>query len=85
MKSPSLEKCIRVVGVILAIISGLSLLFCIALLGSAMEKRYSVTQSLGYWPLFTVLLLVVSGFFIFGAPHLVRAIGKNKSDEDKLG
>jgi len=85
MKSLSLEKTLRVVGFALACVAALSLLFCVALVGSALDKRYSVTQSVGYWPLFTVFLLLVSGCFIFGAPHLLRAIGKKKSHEDKLG
>jgi len=74
------EKFIRVAGVILAIMAGLSLLFCAALISNALEKRNSVTQSVGYWPLFTLCLSLLSAGFIFGAPRLVRAIGK-KSEE----
>ena len=80
----SIEKFIRIAGVILAIGAGFSLLFCLALIGTALEKRYSVIQSVGYWPLFTLFLLLLSAGFIFGAPRLARAIGKKESDENKL-
>jgi hypothetical protein len=84
MKLPNLERVIRVAGAVLALAAGLSLLFCVVLVGSAVSKRYSVIQAVGYWPLFTLFLLLMSGLFLFGVPHLVRAIGKKKSD-DKLG
>jgi hypothetical protein len=85
MKAPPLEKFVLVVGVALAFIAGLSLLFCIALVGVAMDKRNSVIQSVGYWPLFTLFLLLLSGCFILGAEPLAKAIGKKKSDEDRSG
>jgi hypothetical protein len=85
MKAPPLEKFVLVVGVALAFIAGLSLLFCISLVGVAMDKRNSVIQSVGYWPLFTLFLLLLSGCFILGAEPLAKAIGKKKSDEDKSG
>ncbi len=85
MKAPPLEKFVLVVGVALASIAGLSLLFCIALVGVAMDKRNSVIQSVGYWPLFTLFLLLLSGCFILGAEPLAKAIGKKKSDEDRSG
>ena len=85
MKAPPLEKFVLVVGVALAFIAGLSLLFCISLVGVAMDKRNSVIQSVGYWPLFTLFLLLLSGCFILGAEPLAKAIGKKKSDEDSSG
>jgi hypothetical protein len=85
MKAPPLEKFILVVGVALAFLAGLSLLFCISLIGVAMDKRNSVIQSVGYWPLFTLFLLLLSGCFILGAEPLAKAIGKKKSDEDSSG
>jgi hypothetical protein len=85
MKAPPLEKFVLVVGVALAFTAGLSLLFCIALVGAAMDKRNSVIQSVGYWPLFTLFLLLLSGCFILGAEPLAKAIGKKKSDEDRSG
>ena len=85
MKAPPLEKFVLVVGVALAFIAGLSLLFCIALVGVAMDKRNSVIQSVGYWPLFTLFLLLLSRCFILGAEPLAKAIGKKKSDEDRSG
>jgi hypothetical protein len=85
MKAPPLEKFVLVVGVALAFIAGLSLLFCISLVGVAMDKRNSVIQSVGYWPLFTLFLLLLSGCFILGAEPLAKAIGKRKSDEDRSG
>jgi hypothetical protein len=85
MKAPPLEKFILVVGVALAFLAGLSLLFCISLIGVAMDKRNSVIQSVGYWPLFTLFLLLLSGCFILGAEPLAKAIGKKKSDEDRSG
>jgi hypothetical protein len=80
MKAPPLEKFVLVVGVALAVIAGLSVLFCIALVGVALDKRNSVIQSVGYWPLFTMFLLVLSGCCFLGAEPLARAIGKKKSD-----
>jgi hypothetical protein len=84
MKAPPLEKLVLVVGVALAFIAGLSLLFCIGLVGVAMDKRNSVIQSVGYWPLFTLFLLLLSGCCFLGAEPLAKAIGKKKSDEDRF-
>ena len=81
MKAPPLEKLILVVGVALALVAGLSLLFCLGLVGVAMEKRNSVIQSLGYWPLFTMSLLLLSACCFLGAEPLAKAIGRKKSDE----
>ena len=81
MKAPPLEKFVLVVGVALAFIAGLSLLFCIGLVGVAVEKRNSVIQSVGYWPLFIMCLLVLSGCCFLGAEPLAKAIGKKESDE----
>jgi hypothetical protein len=83
MKAPPLEKLVLVVGVALAFIAGLSLLFCIGLVGVAMDKRNSVIQSVGYWPLFTMFLLLLSGCCFLGAEPLAKAIGKKKSDQDR--
>jgi len=49
------------------------------------SKGYTVLQFVGYWPLFTVVLLVMSGLLLVGAPRLARAIGKKKTDEENLG
>lgn len=81
MKAPPLEKFLEVVGVALALIAGMFLLFCIALVGVALEKRNSVIQSVGYWPLFTLFLLVLSGCCFLCADPFAKAIGKKKSDE----
>jgi hypothetical protein len=83
MKAPPLEKFVLVVGVALAFIAGLSLLFCIGLVGVAMDKRNSVIQSVGYWLLFTMFLLLLSGCCFLGAEPLAKAIGKKKSDQDR--
>ena len=81
----SLEKIILAAGFILAFAAGLSLLFCVVLVGSAVSKGYSVLQFVGYWPLLTIFLLLLSGCFILGAEPLAKAIGKKKSDEHKSG
>ena len=81
----SLEKIILAVGFVLAFAAGLSLLFCVVLVGSAVSKGYSVLQFVGYWPLFTIFLLLLSGCAILGAAPLARAIGKKESDEHKSG
>jgi len=83
MKAPALEKFVLVVGVALAVIAGLSLLFCVALVGVALDKRNSVIQSVGYWPLFTLLLVLLSGCCFLGAEPLAKAIGKRKPDEHR--
>jgi hypothetical protein len=83
MKARPLEKFVLVVGFALAFIAGLSLLFCIGLVGVAMDKRNSVIQSVGYWPLFTVFLLLLSGCCFLSAEPLAKAIGKKKSDEHR--
>jgi len=81
MKAPPLERFLEVVGVALALIAGMSLLFCVALVGIALDKRNSVIQSVGYWPLFTLFLLLLSGCCFLCAEPLAKAIGKKKSDE----
>ena len=81
----SLERIILAAGFIFAFAAGLSLLFCVVLVGSAVSKGYSVLQFVGYWPLFTMFLLLLSGCFILGAEPLAKAIGKKKSDEHKSG
>jgi hypothetical protein len=50
-----------------------------------MDKRNSVVQSVGYWPLFTLFLFLLAGCFILGAEPLAKAIGKKKSNEDRTG
>jgi hypothetical protein len=79
------ERTILAAGFILAFAAGLSLLFCVILVGGAVSKGYPVLQFVGYWPLFTVGLLVMSGLLLLGAPRLARAIGKKKTDEEHLG
>ena len=81
----SLKKIILAAGFILALAAGLSLLFCVVLVGSAVSKGYGVLQFVGYWPLLTIFLLLLSGCFILGAEPLAKAIGKKKSDEQKWG
>jgi membrane protein implicated in regulation of membrane protease activity len=81
----SLEKIILAAGFILAFAAGLSLLFCVVLVGSAVSKGYSFLQFVGYWPLFTIFLLLLSGCLILGAEPLAKAIGKKKPDEHKSG
>jgi membrane protein implicated in regulation of membrane protease activity len=81
----SLERIILAAGFILAFAAGLSLLFCVVLVGSAVSKGYSVLQFVGYWPLLTIFLLLLSGCFILGAEPLAKAIGKKRSDEHKSG
>ena len=79
------EKIILAAGFILAVAAGLSLLYCVVLVGSAVSKGYRLLEFVGYWPLFTVILLVLSGCLILGAEPLANAIGKKKSDEHKSG
>jgi membrane protein implicated in regulation of membrane protease activity len=79
------ERIVLAAGFILAFAAVLSLLFCVVLVGSAVSKGYRVLQFVGYWPLFTVVLSVLSGVFLLGAPHLAKATGKRKPDEENLG
>ena len=79
------ERIVLAAGFILAFAAGLSLLFCVVLVGSAVSKGYRVLQFVGYWPLFTIILSALSGLFLLGAPHLARAVGKRKPDEENLG
>ena len=83
MKAPPLEKVVLLVGIGLAFAAGLSLLFCIGLVGIELEKRNNVLQSVGYWPLFTVFLLLLSGCCILGAEPLAKAVGKKTPCEHK--
>ena len=85
MDTANLRKVFRRAGVVLLVFAGLSLLFCLELVGSALDKRYSVMQSVGYWPLFTLVLLLLAGCFTLGAPHLLRRLEKKRHDESKLG
>ena len=79
------ERIILGAGFILAFAAGLSFLFCVVLIGSAVSKGYRLFQFVGFWPLFAIVLSVMSGLFLLGAPHLARAIGKRKRDEKNLG
>ncbi len=83
VKATPLEKFVLVVGVALAFAAGLSLLFCIGLVGAAMAKQNSVMQSVGCWPIFTVFLLLLSGCCFLGAEPLAKAIGRKESDEHR--
>jgi hypothetical protein len=78
MKAPPLEKFILVVGVALAFIAGLSVFFWIV---PSKGPRDSVMELVGFWPLFTVFLLLLSGCCFLGAEPLTNAIGRKKSDE----
>ena len=80
-----LEKIMLAAGFILALAGGVSLLYCMILVGSAVSKGYKLVQFVGYWPLYTMFLLLLSGGLILGAEPLARAIGKKKSDEHKSG
>ena len=81
----ALEKIMLAAGFILVFAAGLSLLYCVVLVGSAVSKGYRALEFVGYWPLYTIFLLLLSGGFILGAEPLARAIGKRKSDEHKSG
>jgi hypothetical protein len=81
----ALEKIMLAAGFIFAFAAGVSLLWCVVLVGSAVSKGYRVLQFVGYWPLYVISLLLLSGCFILGAEPLARAIGKKKSDEHKSG
>jgi hypothetical protein len=81
----SLEKIILAAGLTLGFASGLSWLFCVVLVGSAVSKGYSVLQFVGYWPFFALFLLLLSVAFILGAAPLAKAIGKKNSNEHKSG
>ena len=81
----ALEKVMLATGFILVFAAGLSLLYCVVLVGSAVSKGYRVLEFVGYWPLYTIFLLLLSGGFILGAEPLARAMGKKKSDERKSG
>jgi hypothetical protein len=83
MKTPSLKTLIRVLGIALSLITCVSLLFCVALVFSATDKVYNVSQSLGYWPLFSLFLLLISVYLIAGAPHLVRLIERRRGEMTK--
>jgi hypothetical protein len=50
-----------------------------------MSKGYRVLEFVGYWPLYTIFLLLLSGGFILGAEPLARAIRKKNSHEHKSG
>ena len=78
-------RIILAAGFVLAFAAALSLLFCVVLVGSAVSKGYRLFQFVGYWPLFTVVLSVMSGLFLLGAPYLARAVGKRKADKENLG
>jgi hypothetical protein len=80
-----LEKIILAAGFTFAFVAGLSLLYCVVLVGSAVSKGYRLFEFAGYWPLFTVFLVLLSGGLILGAEPLARAIGKKKSHEHKSG
>jgi len=77
------EKIILAAGFIVAFAAGLSLLYCVILVGSAVSKGYRLLEFVGYWPLFTTFLLLLSGCCFLGAEPLAKAIGKKKSDQDK--
>src|SRR5437763_913738 len=72
MKTPSLKSLLRVVGVVLLPLSGFFLLFAFA---ASMTKAHdhAIPQVL-----FGLFLLVTSVYFLFGAPHLVRAIDRRR-------
>ena len=75
----ALEKIMLAAGSMLAFGAGVSLLYCLVLVGSAVSKGYRVLQFVGYWPLYAVFLLLLSGWFILSAGPLAKAIGKKKS------
>jgi len=83
MKTPSLKKLIRAVGVVWLFFTGLSVLWCMELVVAAEIKSNSVSQALGYWPFFSLLLLVVSLYLIAGAPQLVRFVQRHQSNDKK--
>jgi hypothetical protein len=78
MKAPPIEKFVLVVGVALAFIAGLSVLLWIV---PSKGPRDSVIESVGYWPLLTVFLSLLSGYCFLGAEPLANAIGRKKPDE----
>jgi hypothetical protein len=85
MKTPSLKTLIRVVGVVLLLVTGLSLFFCLELVVAPEIKSngISISQSLGYWPFFSLFLLLLSMYLIAGAPHVVRFIERKQSGEKR--
>jgi len=68
MKTPSLKTLLRVIGVLLLPWSGLFILFSV--LGTMTKAHDPTISSL----LFGLLLLAIAVYFLFGAPHLVRAM-----------
>jgi hypothetical protein len=80
-----LQRIILAAGFICGCAAGLSLLYCVVLVGSAVSKGYRLLEFVGYWPLFTIFLLVLSACFILGAEPFAKAVGKGRSDEHKSG
>jgi hypothetical protein len=83
MKTPSLKKLIRAVGFVWLLFACLSLLWCVELVVAAEMKGNSVSQALGDWPIFSLILLAISVYLIAGAPQLVRFIQRHHSDDKK--
>jgi len=73
-----LEKFVLVVGVALILIAGFSVVFWIV---PSKGPRDSVTESVGYWPLFTVFLSLLSVCCFLGAEPLAKSFGREKSGE----
>jgi hypothetical protein len=81
MKTPSLKTLIQVIGYLLLTVTGFTLFFTLEIF--LFTKGDSIHGDVGYWPLFSLFLLLVSLYLVIGAPHLVRAIERRKSDVRK--
>ena len=75
-----IEKFIRVAGFILAIGAGFSLLFCLALIGSAVEKRHSVHPIA--WLLAFIHLV---SFAAVGGLHFWRTAFSESNWKERVG
>lgn len=72
MKTPNLRTLLRVIGVLLLPFSGLFLVFAFA--ASITKAHDAATAQV----LFGLFLLATAVYFLFGAPHLVRAIDRRR-------
>jgi len=78
MKSKSLKIVFWLVGLVLLIFGCLFSFFTLVLLA---KPKGDVGTTLGYWPLFSLLLLALAALFIFSARRLTPKIGQKHLNE----
>jgi hypothetical protein len=78
MKSTRLKIVFRLVGIVLLIFGCFFSIFTLELL---IKPKGDVGTTLGYWPLFSLLLLASAALFIFGARRLDPKIEQKHLDE----